>query len=1475
MPLSVRNIAPAPQYVIESFAGDVPANLPIYTTQRDPRVEGDQELAHSIGPAPFHHPPSGPNSVFDIPPESTLGVWLNQLDSALRHPDFQRWMKDRNVSPSTVRFDPSNNTLHVFINSQPQQFSLEDDSGFAAVAGPLIQAVRTLGFWPPSSGRFLDYPHKPYNVAHFHDVLRFYAINPSAPPDGLQSFNSISRTDPQRGDTALAEQQRIVGDIHDRHTLLGHLTRLRAKLPTAVAPEVLARDLSALKIDVHPGSTFAQAHPGAFQPKVSAAHFITASGAALPKTLEALQGMIRTLRDSPLEQARAQREKNRYTALLRKTHTALPKVREEAKKWAEGIIFKLTGNHVDADTVYLNRFQGGGNTATTLNGWEWTIQEPWRSQKLPDALLSNFSEDDWLPGNLDSQSGLYTVGAGQSTKGGYGAHNQFPLLPSDVMHAAWKTDFQGLISQKQKTFWQDHGEDYRASLKGEFVSQARQQLKAYALAGKTLPAEHRFTRDDYHLVMKAVANLPLDENQPLTLEQLRHSAPVKGVVRAHLLDINGRASTDILRFSAADHTTQILYVPGHAPAFLRFASIVELDEWVKAQGSDPDKRKALASHFSLRDRQDEDVGFWSDFASFISGDRHSRKGVDSALKYLGNDYWSHQEGVVIDSGRLLIEADVFSVINNTTRRRMTGDADVVIKSNSEVTRDTWLNDLTAAAGLMANFALIGEPIVVGAAVAVGVAQTALGTEKAVSGDTQAERQQGASSALDGALNTLFSLGGGIAEEEVFEAPITQPLRQEVFADGRQAQVLDHPVSDSAYTLPRSNGYDLVDGDTVYRYQNAKPGELTELKSGYTAAPLEDVEAICPAPATGSRVRRGINAECFAKLIADLPGDAAQLQALEHVRLFPAKVGLFNKERQVVYEKRLYKMIDGETGAQLIPVARTEPITYKNRIRGALVKEPGFGFSSGEPTGPFAQQTRVVKLNKISNVSDDQRQLRGVVITREARQYLVIEADTAEFYFAPLGKAHMGELTFHKCSVRDLPMVQDYRAFMSLYKGAQSLDAELVALPTLKEAYSQLEKAGYAKADLDQLKQACKGMTDEQQREVVYQLQRASAIRAPDIALRPNKVLPLEKPADFSSWPTKQQNQFYAEKAKASVDQALTITGLGPGNLVRSPADLARADAAHMTREWLLRTANLRAPNAGDLIMKTGAGNCGEMALLSKDIINKSGGRAYEWGAGDAHSFTVVGGPSGGVSGTVDFAEAAWADAWIVDPWAGIACPAAEYTQQLKNTLVAWDKAGLKIRSGTNANMNPLDPEWLDTLIDQPKRPYGLPRPPTSAAPHFVAMGESTTLSEGNAALSTRSLSDCSALAVLTDWNGSIYQTRTLMHLTGSNLEFGLLDGSTRRVLDTLQDSLKNGGKVILVGGVDTQSTQGMATVIGQTFHGQQPLKALLEERPGVSVSIASSSGVQVNADGTFTLIDGTGKGVFSAAMVKQIFERID
>ncbi|SDK72502.1 hypothetical protein SAMN04490190_1278 [Pseudomonas libanensis] len=1052
------------------------------------------------------------------------------------------------------------------------------------------------------------------------------------------------------------------------------------------------------------------------------------------------------------------RQKADYKQLLQATHNALPSVRDEAKKWAEELLLKLTGLNVDADKVFLNRFQQA-QSANTATGWEHLGEEPTISQALPDALLGNFNEHDSLPGVLDQQAGLYKTGRGQSTKGGYGAHNQFALAPSQLMHESWKSDFQAHMTGKLEHFWREHGDDYRTCLKGEFVYQARQQLKGYERASpaerEQMPAEQRFTRADYRLVMGAVANLPLDENQALNVDQLRAQAPVKGVVLTHLFDINGLPANDILRFTAIDDGparqlrdrrdgVQILYIPGHQPAFLRFDSLTAMDQWVAAQGRDAVKRKALQAHFFLRDRQDNDIGVWSDIKAFITGDHQSNKGVDTALRYLGSGYWDSLEGTVIDSANVRIQGDVFSVIKDATQQRMASDADIMIKSNSEVTRDTWLNDLTVAAGLAAKFAVIGEPIAVGAAVVTGFTETVLGTEKALSGDTQAERRQGLTTALDGALNTLFSAAGGTTREPTLEQPSTIAVRPELFADGQQALVIEHPLRATAYTLPRTNGYDLVDRNRVYRYLYSKPGELTDLESAAHTAPLEGFEAFCPVPGLGGRVRRGANDDCFAKVIADLPDAERALQALEHVRLFPSRAGLFKRARTVVYEKRLHEWVEGETGAKLVPVANGERITYRSRVQGQVIADPGFGFYAGHGAGALAEDTRVVKLNSISKASDDQRQVRGVVVTSGSQRYLVVEADTAEFYYAPLGSAQTGDITFKKCGPMQMGLAQGYRQFMSAHHPVQLVDADFIALPPLKKVYKQLKRAGFREADINELKQQCKGMSPEQQREVAYQLQQANAILKPDVALRPRRVAPLQTPPGFVQWPAKRQNQFYAEHAKDTVNQALKATGLGPGKQVRSATDVARADAATITLGWLRRTTDLKAPHAGGLIM---------------------------------------------------------------------------------NTVQ-------------------------------------------------VPMGESTTLNAGNEALSTRSLTDCSAIAVLTDWDGARYQSRTLMHLTGSNLELGLR-GNTQALLNQLQASLSNGGHVILVGGINSGSLQGMATTIGQSFQGGQPLRDLLQARAGVRVTLASSLGITVNADGTFELIEGTGKGMFPEDQAREIFDRVD
>lgn len=1378
----------------------------------------------------------------EVPAHSVMGAWLALYRSHLEQPVVVQWLRDQGIDPATVRITPATGSLSASVNGSPKSFSLTDDSGWRVIASPLVAAAKVIA---PGPQQQLARPvGNPAFTATADEIGVFYGEQPNPGAARLATLKAQGGFDYPAPDEALQSTSRSMKSL-------------------------------------------------AHHEQLAASYYAPLAKAAADKV-------------------RAQREAERYNDLLNTTGQALPVVRNEAKKWADKIIReKYPDWHGDSDKVFLNRFDGTASSAQTATGWEH-MEEPSSSMRLPDALLHNFNEKDQQPGDLDLKTGLYTVGSGHG-KEGYGLHNQFTMAPSEVMKDSWKTDFQEQFSQQLATFWNDHRDDYRTLLKGEFVRQARQQLKAFDSASsaekQNIPAEQRLTRENYQRVMAAVAgNVPLDANQPLTLDQLRAEAPVEtrhGVV--HALVINGMFSSDILRISKSHDSEQILYIPGHEPAFLCFQSPQAMDQWIADQGNDPQKRKNLASHFRLKDRQDND-SFGSDFGTFITGNHQPSKGVDTALKNVGSGYWSNSEGVVIDNLRVNIHGDVFSALTEVAEQRMESDADVTIKSSSEISRDTWLNDMTAAAGLLSKFAVVGEPLVVAAAAATGLAEATLGTEKAVSGDTQGERKQGASAALDGALNTLFSATNAGAEEvedpfllPIESAPVTviapprpKPtvaLRRETFADGTQALTTEAPLSEHAYTLPRANGFDVIDEDRVYRYDPKRPDVMSDLHAADDYKELDEFEAYCPAHS--GRAKRGVSDTCFVRTVNKVEDEQQkELQALEHVRLYPSPKKLLKRDRFSVFEKRLYK-VDGE---KLVSVPREEPVTYKSAIRGSLVNDKNFGFYDGTSNAFVETETRVVKLGPISDLCDDSREVRGVVIASprkgDATKYLVVEADVGEFYYVKLDNLKKPDALFTKCapSEFDKALAKSYRntLYANQTAGGTSLDNPFIALPKLDSVYKDLENAGYAKADVNALKTRCANMTAEQKREVAYQLQRRGATGNADAALNPADVRPLLKSESFDTLTPAQQNAFYAQQALQTVKKDMQATGLGPGNVVRSAADRARAQAASSVVNWLRETRDPRSLIAGKNIIKAGAGNCGEMAALSREIINRSGGRAYEWFASDSHAFTVVGGPSIKPEGSVNFAEPQWADAWIVDPWADIACPASEYTQKLEQTLQKWTKDGWKIMAGANDAMSPTDTQWLDTLIREPKKPYAhgyaaepksktvkaplipVPSPLPTAETVTVWMGFSETVKDSTTKLSTSGLTHCSAVAVLTDLKEGVYQTRTLMHLNGSVLEGGL-NTNIQGVLNTLDKSLANGGKVVFVAGVDSQSTMGMGRILGQEIDGRKPLLEMLN-KPGVETVLASCSGVDINPDGTLKLVDGVGKGLLDPSATKAVLD---
>lgn len=634
-----------------------------------------------------------PVGLIAVPPQTVLGQWLGHYRNVFEGPVVQNWLREQKIDPATVKIVPSTGAMSAKVDGVEKQFSLNDTSGWRQVAGPLLDAASVIA---PAPKQSLN--------------LNFGAGSIGASMKTIATFYGEPNT------ANVGQSQQRVLQLNRENTF--------------DAPPNEKQSIGALETQ-----------------RAAAEQFYTQA----PQKLA-------------------------YTKLATGVAQAMPNLRAQAKQLAQNILREHLPKDqlaklepLDADKLYLYRFHGGVTQARARSGWEHPGEEPHNSKTLTEAVLSNFSEHDWDPGELDSNGGIYTEGPGQSKKNGYGAHNEFPFSPSVFMRGVWSANFQDIATKKIDDFWNTHESDFRAVAKGEFVNQARQQLKAFEAKSPTeqtlLADEHIFSRDDYKLVMGAASNVAVDENTPITVDQLRAEAPAKGKLRAHAFDINGYPS-NIIRFADLDDGQynyennrrdgrQILWLPGATPAFLRFDSLKKMDDWTVDQAKDPQKRAALASHFSAYNRQD--------------GGAFGKYGVDSSLAHLASGDWENWEGKTIDRGDIKIENDVFTHLKDEAKARMTSDADTAIKSNSEVSRDTWLNDISVGAQLFAKLAPLGWPLAA-AAVGTGLTEIALGAEKAGSGDTQAERKDGAWKTFDGTLNTLFSVGASGAAKDPFELP---------------------------------------------------------------------------------------------------------------------------------------------------------------------------------------------------------------------------------------------------------------------------------------------------------------------------------------------------------------------------------------------------------------------------------------------------------------------------------------------------------------------------------------------------------------------------------------------------------------------------------------------------------------------------------------------------------------------------------
>ncbi|RWA46790.1 hypothetical protein AU476_35400 [Cupriavidus sp. UYMSc13B] len=118
----------------------------------------------------------------------------------------------------------------------------------------------------------------------------------------------------------------------------------------------------------------------------------------------------------------------------------------------------------------------------------------------------------------------------------------------------------------------------------------------------------------------------------------------------------------------------------------------------------------------------------------------------------------------------------------------------------------------------------------------------------------------------------------------------------------------------------------------------------------------------------------------------------------------------------------------------------------------------------------------------------------------------------------------------------------------------------------------------------------------------------------------------------------------------------------------------------------------------------GVGNCSEMASAAAELVLRCGAQARVWGACDpgrnviTHEFALVG-PNLLQHSPDNFHNEH--SLWVVDPWAGLCCPAPVYGQAFSEKMRCWAAEGKQVFH-EQAWMRADDPRWIHAVVGMGK-----------------------------------------------------------------------------------------------------------------------------------------------------------------------------
>lgn len=425
----------------------------------------------------------------------------------------------------------------------------------------------------------------------------------------------------------------------------------------------------------------------------------------------------------------------------RRAGWATPRPYAMARDAMRRIIRNLTGLDADPDRLYLNKFRFAQSSSTAFTGWEHRTP-PTSSIPLTKMMFENFGAQAQLltSSEMSVNAGIYTVGAGEDY---YGAGNDFPLPLDKLREAIWADDFQTRMLDQVVRFWGQHWDDTRIIAKAHFISSA--------IAARE---EGTLSPEAFSLLMRG-AGTRLPATMPLGTATLAEKTSPERTVNVLAFDINGYPSSDILRFVGKDGLT-VLYAPGLPSIFHEFASEVKLREWVVEASRSPERRQALQRSFSLYNQQD---GIW-------------HTGVANGLEKLSTGEWTSG----IDTADRRYTGDIFEAFCANMRKRALTDVDTLIRSDSEINEEMWLESIRMLNNLLWPVALFVPEAAVPLSFAGMGSELGLELRQAYSGDTYDERHAGAYAAALTLGSTVVGIALGMKgiKGEVGEAEPAAP-----------------------------------------------------------------------------------------------------------------------------------------------------------------------------------------------------------------------------------------------------------------------------------------------------------------------------------------------------------------------------------------------------------------------------------------------------------------------------------------------------------------------------------------------------------------------------------------------------------------------------------------------------------------------------------------------------------------------------